>query len=47
MNMFRPILTIYIGCVAYSMVRYVAFAPKNIENLPVFVVKKGVSMAAA
>jgi len=33
--------------IAYSIVRYVAFAPKNLESLPVFVVNKGVSMAAA
>ncbi len=45
--MLRAILTIYAVSVAYSVVRYVVFAPKNIENLPVFVVNKGVSMAAA
>jgi lysylphosphatidylglycerol synthetase-like protein (DUF2156 family) len=38
---------LYAGCFAYSLVRYVAFAPKNLENLPVFIVNKGVSMAAA
>jgi len=28
------------------MVRYIVFAPKNLEHLPVFIVNKGVSMAA-
>lgn len=45
--MLRSILTIYAASVAYSVVRYVVFAPKNLESLPVFVVNKGVSMAAA
>ena len=38
---------LYAIAFVYSAVRYVAFAPKNLENLPVFVVNKGVSMAAA
>lgn len=38
---------LYAVAFAYSAVRYVAFAPKNLENLPVFIVNKGVSMAAA
>lgn len=38
---------LYLASLAYSMVRYVAFAPQNLESLPVFVVNKGVSMAAA
>lgn len=33
--------------IGYSAVRYIVFAPKNLPNLPVFVVNKGVSMAAA
>ncbi|MFM1890507.1 MAG: hypothetical protein RLZZ565_1264, partial [Planctomycetota bacterium] len=38
---------LYAACFVYSAIRYVAFAPKNLENLPVFIVNKGVSMAAA
>ena len=41
------ILALYAASVVYSAIRYVVFAPKNLENLPVFVVNKGVSMAAA
>lgn len=41
------IVLVYLASVVYSSVRYVVFAPKNLENLPVFVVNKGVSMAAA
>lgn len=41
------IVAVYLAAVAYSVVRYVVFAPKNMANLPVFVVNKGVSMAAA
>ena len=41
------ILFLYAASVVYSAIRYVVFAPKNLENLPVFVVNKGVSMAAA
>jgi hypothetical protein len=41
------IVALFTGSVIYSAVRYVAFAPRNLENLPVFVVNKGVSMAAA
>jgi hypothetical protein len=47
MNAMRNIVLMYLMAVAYSAVRYVVFAPKNLENLPVFVVNKGVSMAAA
>lgn len=43
----RSILLLYAVGIAYSMVRYIVFAPKNLENLPVFVVNKGVSMCAA
>ncbi len=45
--MLRSILSIYAASVVYSVVRYIVFMPKNLEHLPVFVVNKGVSMAAA
>jgi hypothetical protein len=35
------------AAIAYAALRYVVFAPKNLDNLPVFVVNKGVSTAAA
>lgn len=38
---------LYVASIAYSAIRYVVFAPQNLESLPVFVVNKGVSMAAA
>lgn len=38
---------LYLASIVYSAIRYVVFAPQNLENLPVFVVNKGVSMAAA
>ncbi|MCW5767124.1 MAG: hypothetical protein KIT19_00430 [Phycisphaeraceae bacterium] len=41
------IVALFACSIIYSAIRYVAFAPKNLENLPVFVVNKGVSMAAA
>lgn len=41
------IVSVYLGAIVYSAVRYVVFAPKNLEQLPVFVTNKGVSMAAA
>lgn len=41
------IVSLYLVAVAYSAVRYVVFAPKNLENFPVFVTNKGISMAAA
>lgn len=41
------ILALFATSIIYSAIRYVVFAPKNLENLPVFVVNKGVSMAAA
>ncbi len=43
----RWVMTLWLASLAYAVVRYVAFAPKNLENLPVFVLNKGVSMAAA
>jgi hypothetical protein len=41
------VVALYIASVVYSAIRYVVFAPKNLEHLPVFVVNKGVSMGAA
>lgn len=41
------VFSLFAACIAYSIVRYVAFAPKNLDNLPVFIVNKGVAMAAA
>lgn len=41
------IVLLFAFSIVYSVVRYVVFAPKNLPNLPVFVVNKGVSMTAA
>ncbi len=41
------IVLLFVAAIVYSAVRYVVFAPKNLANLPTFVVNKGVSMAAA
>lgn len=41
------IVALFATSIVYSSIRYIVFAPKNLENLPVFVVNKGVSMAAA
>ncbi|HEV7298945.1 MAG TPA: hypothetical protein VGN72_06225 [Tepidisphaeraceae bacterium] len=41
------IVGLYSFSVAYAIVRYVAFTPANWANLPVFILNKGVSMAAA
>jgi hypothetical protein len=43
----KTIVLLYAASVLYSAIRYVVFAPQNLESLPVFVVNKGVSMAAA
>jgi hypothetical protein len=43
----QAIIALYITAVLYSAIRYIVFAPHNLEHLPVFVVNKGVSMAAA
>jgi hypothetical protein len=43
----RTIIALYIVSLIYSSIRYVVFAPKNLENFPVFVINKGWSMAAA
>lgn len=43
----KAILALYAASIIYSCVRYLVFAPKNLEHLPVFVVNKGWSMAAA
>jgi hypothetical protein len=39
------ILWLYVASVAYSVVRYAVFAPQNFQNLPIFIVNKGVAMA--
>jgi hypothetical protein len=43
----KAIVALYVASIIYSVIRYVAFAPKNAENIPVFIVNKGVAMAAA
>jgi hypothetical protein len=43
----RNVVVLYVAALVYAVVRYVAFAPQNLDHLPVFVVNKGVSMAAA
>jgi hypothetical protein len=45
--MMLRIVLLYGVAMGYSTVRYVVFAPVNLENLPVFVFNKGISMAAA
>jgi hypothetical protein len=47
MRPIRAITALYLLSIAYSVVRYVVFAPKNAEHIPVFIVNKGLSMAAA
>jgi hypothetical protein len=44
--MFKIILLFAVS-VVYAIVRYVVFAPQNLEQVPVFVVNKGVSTAAS
>lgn len=41
------VVWLYVVCLVYSVVRYVAFAPQNAENIPVFIANKGLAMAAA
>lgn len=41
------IAAVYVASIVYSAVRYVVFAPQNLDHLPVFITNKGVSMAAA
>jgi hypothetical protein len=43
----RKIVLLFGLSIAYSAVRYIVFAPENLPHLPVFVVNKGVSTAAA
>jgi hypothetical protein len=43
----RWVVLLYVVSIVYSVVRYVAFAPHNAGNIPVFIVNKGLSMAAA
>ena len=42
-----PIVVVYVVSCVYAVVRYVAFTPKYAENIPVFIMNKGVAMAAA
>ena len=44
--MFR-IVGLYLIAIAYSFVRYVVFVPANLEHLPIFILNKGISTAAA
>jgi hypothetical protein len=41
------IVLLYAVAMVYATVRYVVFAPANLEHLPVFVLNKGMAMAAA
>jgi hypothetical protein len=41
------IVLLYLVCAIYSIIRYVAFAPQNAANIPLFVLNKGIAMAAA
>ncbi len=43
----KGVVALYVVAIAYSIVRYIVFAPYNLSNLPLFIVNKGVSMAAA
>lgn len=43
----RWIVILFCAAIAYAAVRYTVFIPENRPNLPVFVVNKGVSVAAA
>jgi hypothetical protein len=43
----HKIVLLYALAMGYSAVRYVVFMPDNRENLPVFVLNKGIAMAAA
>lgn len=41
------IIALFASSLVYAVVRYVAFTPKNLPNIPLFVVNKAVAMAAA
>lgn len=43
----RNIIGLYVGAVAYGIVRYAVFAPENWAHVPAFLVNKGIAMAAA
>jgi hypothetical protein len=43
----KAVVLLYLAAIAYSVVRYAVFMPANLEHLPVYIVNKGVSMAAA
>jgi hypothetical protein len=40
-------IVIILLSIVYALVRYVAFAPENMEHIPVFILNKAVSMAGA
>lgn len=40
------IITMFALALIYALVRYVAFDPKNAAHIPVFIINKGVAMAA-
>ncbi len=42
-----PYFLLYLACIIYAVVRYVAFSPQNFQHLPVFVLNKAFSMGAA
>lgn len=42
-----PVVLLFVASLIYAIVRYVVFAPQNLDHLPVFVVNKVVSTAAA
>ena len=44
-NPLSKILWLYGASIVYSIVRYAVFAPQNFQNLPIFIVNKGVAMA--
>ena len=46
-NPLSRVLWLYAASILYSIVRYAVFAPQNFQNLPVFIVNKGVAMAVA
>jgi hypothetical protein len=44
-NPLPKILWLFAASVAYSVVRYAVFAPQNFQNLPIFIINKGIAMA--
>jgi hypothetical protein len=47
LSIMKWVVGLYGFLLVYAVVRYVVFTPKNLENVPVFVVNKCVAMAAA